>query len=45
MNFLADENLDAQIVARLRQDGHFVLYVQEMAPGIFLAPTLLRHGH
>ena len=34
MNFLADENLDRQIVERLRQDGHTVLYVAEMAPGI-----------
>lgn len=30
MNFLADENLDEQIVERLRQDGHFVWYVAEM---------------
>ena len=34
MNFLADENLDRQIVERLRQDGHFVWYVAEMEPGI-----------
>ncbi len=34
MNFLADESVDRQIVDRLRQDGHFVLYVVEMEPGI-----------
>ncbi|BAY21552.1 hypothetical protein NIES2100_13070 [Calothrix sp. NIES-2100] len=34
MNFLADENLDRQIVERLRQDGHIVWYVPEMEPGI-----------
>ncbi len=34
MKFLADENLDSQIVERLRQDGHLVWYVAEMEPGI-----------
>lgn len=34
MNFLADENVDRQIVERLRQDGHLVRAVAEMAPGI-----------
>ena len=34
MNFLADESVDRQIVARLRQDGHTVQYIAEMAPGI-----------
>ena len=34
MNFLADENLDAQIVTRLRQDGYTVLYVVELDSGI-----------
>jgi predicted nuclease of predicted toxin-antitoxin system len=34
MNFLADENLDIQIVTKLRQDGHLVLYVIELEPGI-----------
>ena len=34
MNILADESVDAQIVERLRQDGHNVLYVAEMEPGI-----------
>jgi len=32
MNILADENVDRQIVERLRQDGHEVLSVAEMAP-------------
>lgn len=34
MNFLADESVDRQIVARLRQDGHSVQYVAEMEAGI-----------
>ncbi|MEA5564811.1 DUF5615 family PIN-like protein [Anabaena sp. UHCC 0399] len=34
MKFLADENLDWQIVERLRQDGHLVWYVAEMERGI-----------
>lgn len=34
MNFLADEGVDRQIVERLRKDGHRVLYVAEMDPGM-----------
>ncbi|RKY04053.1 hypothetical protein DRP77_04875 [Candidatus Poribacteria bacterium] len=34
MKFLADENVDKPIVERLREDGHEVLYVLEMEPGI-----------
>jgi predicted nuclease of predicted toxin-antitoxin system len=34
VKFLGDENLDWQIVERLRLDGHEVLYVVEMEPGI-----------
>jgi predicted nuclease of predicted toxin-antitoxin system len=34
MKFLADENMDAEIVDRLRQRGHQVWYVIEMDPGI-----------
>ena len=34
MRFLADENLDAQIVLGLREAGHDVLYVVEMVRGI-----------
>ena len=34
MKFLGDENLDWQIVERLRLDGYEVLYVVEMQPGI-----------
>jgi predicted nuclease of predicted toxin-antitoxin system len=33
MNLLADENVDRQIVERLRRDGHVLVYVAEMAPG------------
>lgn len=34
MNLLADEGVDRQIVERLRQDGHRVLYVAEMESGV-----------
>ena len=34
MNFLVDENVDGSIVTALRTDGHDVLYVAEMQPGI-----------
>ena len=34
MNIVADEGVDSPIVAQLRQDGHSVEYVAEMAPGI-----------
>jgi len=34
MNFLADESVDRQIVDRLRSDGHSLLSVVEMDPGI-----------
>ena len=34
MKFLADEGVDFPVVQRLRTDGHEVLYVAEMDPGI-----------
>ncbi|MDO8636013.1 MAG: DUF5615 family PIN-like protein [Dehalococcoidia bacterium] len=34
MNFVADECVDRQIVDRLRKEGHSVLYILEMTPGI-----------
>jgi predicted nuclease of predicted toxin-antitoxin system len=34
VKLLADEGVDAPIVARLRADGHDVTYVAELAPGI-----------
>jgi predicted nuclease of predicted toxin-antitoxin system len=34
MNLIADESVDAQIVKRLRTDGHAVPYVAEMSPSI-----------
>lgn len=34
MRFIADENLDRQIVERLRLEGHTVWYVADMEPGI-----------
>ncbi len=42
MNLLADESVDKQIVERLRQDGHEVLYIAEMEPGITDAVVLER---
>lgn len=33
MNLLADEDIERQIVERLRQ-GHVVLYIAEMEPGV-----------
>jgi predicted nuclease of predicted toxin-antitoxin system len=35
MNLLADESVDRQIVDWLRRNGHEVLYIAELAPGIF----------
>lgn len=34
MNFLADEGVDRQIVHRLRNEGHAVIYVADLEPGI-----------
>ncbi len=34
MKIVADENVDKQIVDRLRAAGHNVLYIAELDPGI-----------
>jgi predicted nuclease of predicted toxin-antitoxin system len=34
VNLVADESVEQDIVARLRADGHDVLYVAELAPSI-----------
>jgi hypothetical protein len=34
MNFLADEGVDFPVVQKLRSEGHEMLYVAEMDPGI-----------
>lgn len=34
MTFVADEGVDRSVVERLRTEGHEVLYVAEMDPGI-----------
>jgi predicted nuclease of predicted toxin-antitoxin system len=34
VNFVADEGIDGQIVRRLRGEGHAVIYVAEMDPGV-----------
>ena len=42
MKIVADENVDQQIVDRLRADGHEVLFVAELDPGIDDEAVLLR---
>jgi len=42
MNLLADESVDRQIVELLRHDGHNVIYVAELEPGISDETVLLR---
>lgn len=44
MILLADEGVDRQIVERLRQDGHQVVYVAEMSPGI-VDEAVLEQSH
>jgi len=34
VRIVADENVDRQMVERLRLDGHEVLFIAELAPGI-----------
>jgi predicted nuclease of predicted toxin-antitoxin system len=34
VNLFCDESIDRQIVDRLRRDGHSILYVAELSPGI-----------
>lgn len=34
MNLVADEGVDRQIVERLRQEGHDIVYIAELAPSI-----------
>lgn len=34
MNLLADEGVDRPVVDRLRREGHIVVYVAELSPGI-----------
>ena len=34
MKIVADESLEGEILARLRQEGHDVIYVAELHPGI-----------
>ena len=44
MNVVADEIIDLQIVERLRADGHDVIYIAELDPGID-DDTVLGHSH
>lgn len=34
MQFVADENIEREVVERLRQEGHFVWFIVEMTRGI-----------
>ncbi len=34
MNLVADEGVDRPIVNRLREEGHDVLYIAELEPGM-----------
>jgi hypothetical protein len=34
MKLVADESVDGPIVARLRADGHDVVYIAELSPGM-----------
>jgi len=34
VNIVADENVDAEIVERLRADGHEVVFIAEEKPGV-----------
>jgi predicted nuclease of predicted toxin-antitoxin system len=45
MKFLVDENMDAAIVDRLRQEGYQALYVAEMKPGIYDDEVLALANH
>ena len=44
MNLVADEGVDRAVVERLRQDGHHVVYVAELAPSI-ADEEVLRHAN
>jgi len=34
VRIVADESIDGQIVERLREDGHEVLFIAELEPGV-----------
>ena len=42
MKIVADESIDKQIVDRLRSDGHDVVFIAELDPGIADEAVLLR---
>ena len=47
MNILADESVDAPVISRLRVDGHDVVAIAEMSPGITDSAVLAEavNGH
>jgi Domain of unknown function (DUF5615) len=44
MNLVADEGVDRQIVERLREDGHDMVYVAELLPSITDDEVLITPG-
>ena len=44
MRIVAEENVDNDIVVRLRKDGHDVRYVSELSPGILDEEVLVLAG-
>src|SRR5262245_26009863 len=44
MRIVAEENVDSDIVIRLRKDGHDVRYVSELSPGILDEEVLVLAG-
>lgn len=44
MKIVAEENVDNDIVIRLRKDGHDVKYVSELSPGILDEDVLVLAG-
>jgi predicted nuclease of predicted toxin-antitoxin system len=44
VNLVADEGVDGPVVQRLRNDGHDVIYVAELSPGV-TDDDVLRHAN
>jgi predicted nuclease of predicted toxin-antitoxin system len=44
VNVVADEGVDGPVVQRLRDDGHDVIYVAELSPGV-TDDDVLRHAN
>ena len=44
MKFVADESVPQPVISRLRKDGHEILAVVELKPGITMQPEASRVG-